>query len=318
MTLARRLDFLDRPVGWKQHASPTPYLGGLAVLLGFGLAAVALADGTGTYAPIVVCAVALAVLGIADDRWNVGARYRVGAELASGAVLWAADLGWSVFSSDTLNLMLTALWVLAVINAFNLLDLMDGVATTVAATCATAIGILAVIHSAPVLAALAFALAGACLGFLPFNARSPARIFLGDGGSMPVGLVLAALTIGAVDTASVGGFDLLMGALLLGLPLLDMTFRIVSRIRRGVSLMTGGPDSLANLLRRRLSSAAAVGVSLGALQALSSAAAITGLGFGMDAALVIGVTALVVGAVAIVVLDVLLARVLSTPVLEDD
>ena len=81
--------------------------------------------------------------------------------------------------------------VLAVVNAFNLMDNLDGAAGTVGAVSAAGAGVLATMEGDPMLGALALSLAGACGGFLPFNLSRPARVFLGDGGSMPIGFVVA-------------------------------------------------------------------------------------------------------------------------------
>ncbi len=111
---------------------------------------------------------------------------------------------------------------------------------------------------------------GACLGFLPHNLSRPARIFLGDGGSMPLGFAVAALTASAARTAEPSALALMTGVLLVGVPALDTSLVIVSRRRRGVSILTGGRDHLTHRTRRRMGTARRVAVVLGSAQALVS------------------------------------------------
>lgn len=122
----------------------------------------------------------------------------------------------------------------------NLMDDLDGAASTVTAGSAAGIGTLALAEGDTGLAAVAFALCGACVGFLPYNLADPARIFLGDGGSMPLGMLIAGLAMGAAGHAGLDGSALLTAGLLAGLAILDTTLVTVSRWRRHVSLLTGG------------------------------------------------------------------------------
>ena len=114
------------------------------------------------------------------------------AEFAAAFALWQADLGWLLFDESVLNLALTTLWVVGLVNAFNLMDNLDGAAGTVGGVSAAGVGVLAATQGETAIAAMAFALAGACAGFLRFNLARPSRVFLGDGGSMPMGFLLAA------------------------------------------------------------------------------------------------------------------------------
>lgn len=272
--LAFRLEFLDRPSGWKEHAVPTPYLGGSAVVAGFMLAVFAAGAAPSRLAPVAAVAVVFFAIGTLDDKWGVSALARVTLEAAAGALLWAADLGWAVSSSEPLNCVLSALWIVGVVNALNLLDLMDGVAGTVAAVSSAGAAVLAGIQGDTLLAAMALALSGACVGFLPYNLKRPSRIFLGDGGSMPIGFILGAVMM-AIPQAGAPSWSVMIAALLLvGFPLLDMTFRIISRLRRRISLLTGGTDSLANHLQRGLGTPRAVATVLGLTQALLSLLAV--------------------------------------------
>jgi UDP-GlcNAc:undecaprenyl-phosphate/decaprenyl-phosphate GlcNAc-1-phosphate transferase len=305
--VAARTGFYDHPVKYKAHAVPTAYLGGAAVIAGFVIAASAFGNGLGHFAPILACAVGLAVLGTIDDRIAVRPLYRVLAEVAAAVVLWAYGLGWSFLSSDFEQLVLTSLWIVGFTNAFNLMDNMDGAASTVSAVCAAGIAGAALIVDELHLAALALALSGACLAFLRYNLRAgaPARIFLGDGGSMPIGFTVAALAM-SLPASVDGGLGwpiLLVGGLLLAIPVLDTLLVIVSRTRRRVPLATGGLDHLTHRLKVRLGSARAVALALAVTQAGVSCLAIVAYQVGRTTILAVTLAALAAGAAIVAVLE---------------
>jgi UDP-GlcNAc:undecaprenyl-phosphate GlcNAc-1-phosphate transferase len=272
--VATRTGFHDRPVGYKAHARPTPYLGGAALLGGFLVASILLGEDFGRLAPIVLGTCAIWALGTVDDRFGLPPMLRVGAEAVAAIVLWSAGLGWEATGSDALDLTLTIVWVVGLVNAFNLIDNMDGAAATLGGVTAIAVGVLALIEDDLALAVLVFGLAGACAGFLPYNLASPARIFLGDGGSLPLGFVIAA-GLSALFAGTETGLEGLLAAILLaGLPVLDTALVVISRRRAGLSIMTPGRDHLTHRLRSRLGSARSVALALGAVQALLGAIAV--------------------------------------------
>jgi UDP-N-acetylmuramyl pentapeptide phosphotransferase/UDP-N-acetylglucosamine-1-phosphate transferase/tetratricopeptide (TPR) repeat protein len=303
IAVAGRTDFHDRPVGYKGHSRPTPYLGGAAVLGGFLVAATLLGGEFARLSPIVACTCALWALGTLDDRLGLGAWSRVVAECIAAMVLWGTGLGWNVFPGGAADLALTVVWVVGLVNAFNLIDNMDGAAATVAAVTSVAVGGLALLEGDVALAILVFGLAGACLGFLPYNLASPARIFLGDGGSLPIGFVVAA-SLMAVPTAPELGFEHVLAAtLLVGVPVLDTTLVSISRRRAGVSLWTGGRDHLTHRLQTRLGTARTVALSLGAIQAGLGAVAVGVVQLGRGSVLAAWSIWFVVVAAAIVLLE---------------
>lgn len=265
--LARATGFFDHPVGYKGHGSPTPYLGGVAVVAGFLLAGAIFAGDSGAFAPIAVGAVVLLGVGTVDDRYQLSPLTRLAIEAAVACVLYVAGVGWSLFGNDALDLPITVAFVVGVVNAYNLMDNMDGATSTVAGVSATVLGVLATERN-PELGAIAFALAGACFGFLRFNLASPARIFLGDGGSMPIGFVVAALIMAMPGTGHLGWAFVPVAVVLIGLPALDTTLVVVSRLRRGAGVFTGGRDHLTHRLRTKIGSARGVAIALGSSQAI--------------------------------------------------
>ena len=303
IAIAGRIGFYDRPVGYKRHARPTPYLGGAAVLGGFLTAAALLQGELERLSPIVLCTCGLWALGTLDDRIGMGAWPRVFAESVAAIVLWSAGLGWNVFPGDAADLAFTIVWVVGLVNAFNLIDNMDGAAATLATVTSIAIGVLALTEGDVALAILVLGLAGACSGFLPYNLASPARIFLGDGGSLPIGFVIAA-SLTALPIAPHLGFEHVLAAILLvGIPVLDTTLVAVSRRRAGISILTGGRDHLTHRLVARLGGARTVALSLGAVQAGLAAAAIGVVQLGRDSMLAAWSIWFVVAAAAIALLE---------------
>jgi UDP-GlcNAc:undecaprenyl-phosphate/decaprenyl-phosphate GlcNAc-1-phosphate transferase len=296
---ARRLglacNLLDHATDWKTHRHPTPYLGGAAVLLAFALGAV-LAPDLRAAAILLTVAFTLSLVGTVDDALRLDVRWRLLSEVAAGGVLWAAGYGWRLDVAEGLNLILTCLWVVAVINALNLIDLMDTVASGVLFATAGGLALLAYLEGQTTAAVMCVALTGGILGFLPYNV-SPARIFLGDGGTMGLGFLLAGLTLLALGPDREDAAVLLVTPVLVLVPLSDAAWRAVKRIRRGVSIMTAGHDSVANDVLRHVGTPPRVGLLLAAGQAVCSTAAVLAI-YG-DAAIAATSAALLLGAISL-------------------
>jgi UDP-GlcNAc:undecaprenyl-phosphate/decaprenyl-phosphate GlcNAc-1-phosphate transferase len=303
IAVANRLSFYDKPVGYKGHARPTPYLGGAPVMAGF-VVALLLAAGNGyKTAPLAGGVALLWVVGTIDDRRTVSPMLRALLELGLAVLVWATGLGWHLHMGVVVDLALTCLWVLGVVNAFNLFDNMDGAAGTMALVVSAGAALIGIVHGDVWLAVGAASLGGACLGFLPRNLSLPARIFLGDGGSMPLGFAAAVLVMVAAGTSTVAWQSLLVALLLVGIPALDTSLVIISRRRRGVSVLTGGRDHLTHRARRFLPSARSVVLSLGALQAVVSVTAVLASQGGTSFLVISAILYILAAACAIVVLE---------------
>ena len=259
--------FYDHPVGYKEHAHPTPYLGGAAVLAGFLVAAGLLGIGLSDFQTLILGAVALWAVGTLDDRVGLPITPRVAVQLGAGLILWLEGIRWVLFDSEAANLALSLFWTVGLINAFNLMDNLDGAAGTVGCVIALGAGALAQGEGNTALAVLAFALAGACAGFLPANLASPSKIFLGDGGSMPIGFLVAGMVM-AVPDGSIGWVALFTLAPMAGLPILDTALVVVSRARRGAPVLQGGRDHITHRLLVVLGSPRRVAVALATAQGL--------------------------------------------------
>jgi UDP-GlcNAc:undecaprenyl-phosphate GlcNAc-1-phosphate transferase len=306
--VARLTNFFDHPVGYKGHSRPTPYLGGVAVMAAFLPAALVTAEGLEDFGAIVACALAFCAIGTLDDRIGLGPGIRVAAEVAAAVVLWESGIGWHLFDSELISFLITLVWVVGVVNAFNLMDNADGAAGSVGFASALGVAAFAVIQDHIVLAAIALSLAGACAGFLVFNLERPARLFLGDGGSMPLGFLVAAMILAAPGTETTGTEVLLAMALFAALPILDTTLVVFSRVRRGAAILQGGRDHLTHRLHASLGSYHAVALALAASQIALCAIGIALFKAGPTTIVVGAIAYVALGAVGFALLDQALAR----------
>ncbi|QBJ97966.1 undecaprenyl/decaprenyl-phosphate alpha-N-acetylglucosaminyl 1-phosphate transferase [Rhodococcus sp. ABRD24] len=261
------------------HVQPTPRLGGIGMYLGMLVALLfaqqlpALTRGfefTTDISAVLVAGFVIVLVGVIDDRWGLDALTKFVGQVTAAGILVVMGVSWyliflpfgegSTVILDQLQAGLVTVAVAVVmINAMNFVDGLDGLAAGLGliaalAICAFSVGLL---HdqggdvSAYPPAMIAAALAGACLGFLPHNFQ-PARIFMGDSGSMLIGLTLAAVSTsasGRISLSAYGSRDLLgllsplllVGAVMF-IPILDLLLAIVRRTRAGVSPFS--PDKM--------------------------------------------------------------------------
>lgn len=248
--------WLDRPDGdRKQQRTSTPYLGGVAILLGFTvtilLAAVldppeANAD---ELVAILAGAAILSLMGLADDlRGGLPVWLRLGAVVAAAVVLYATGVQIRLFGGGAADAALTVLWVVGITNAFNLLDNMDGLSAGTAAIAGLWFVVIAAVTGQFLVGALAAGLAGCAVGFLRHN-RHPAQVYMGDAGSLFLGFTLAAIGIKLRFDAPVN-VTAFVPPLVLALPITDTALVTVSRLRHGRSPFRGGRDHLSHRLVR--------------------------------------------------------------------
>jgi UDP-GlcNAc:undecaprenyl-phosphate GlcNAc-1-phosphate transferase len=302
--LARRLGILDHPSEQKFHRDATPYLGGAA--LAAGLVAIGFLT-TGASAQVFVIllgGLVLAVWGLMDDWVTVRPSVKLLVQASAGVALWFADVRAGLFGVEALDLALTVLWVVAVTNALNLLDNMDGLTAGVSAVAAFTFFAIAAARGDYLVASFALAVAGASLGFLRHN-LPPATIFLGDAGALMLGFLLAALGL-KLDLVGENGFvRSAVPVLILGVPFFDMVLVIVDRLRGRRPVFRGGTDHSSHRLSALGLSHGAVAAVIVAAEAIGCALAVTLLEVGFDPAVAI---AIVTGLIAIALL-VLLLRV---------
>lgn len=296
--VAARTGFLDSPRGYKAHLKPTPYLGGAAVFVAALTATLVFGGGElERYWPLLAGAAVLCLTGTIDDRVNLSPLLRVVIEVLVAYLLWAEGLGWSFLESDSANLLLTAFWIVGVVNAFNLMDNMDGACASVALPAAACIAALAVLGDDVALAVIATALCGALAGFLRFNLAKPSRIFLGDGGSMAIGFLVSAALMSTPMGELSGAQALLAAAMIVALPIFDTTLVVLSRRRRQVPILSGATDHTTHRLLGSLGSPQRVCAVLAVAQAFIGGLAIEATRLG-DTALVVLTCGALLGAAA--------------------
>ena len=250
--LALRRGVLDRPGGHKGHDSPVPYLGGLAIVVAFAvvvLIAAVVSPFRGALDELGVllgCAVALSVMGLVDDLRGVPRVLRLIAEMVAAVALHYSGTQVLLFDAEWANLLLTVVWVVGVTNAFNLLDNMDGLSAGVATVSALSFMVVAATGGQFLVAGLAAAIAGCAMGFLRHNFH-PARIYMGDAGSLFLGFVLAAIGVKLRFPGPVQ-VTFLVPILILGVAILDTTLVTVTRLLHGRSPFLGGRDHLSHRL----------------------------------------------------------------------
>ncbi len=273
MEAARRFGIVDRPDGGlKNQRDPVPYLGGLAIYLAFLLAISVTLDFSSEVLGMLLAGSIVVLVGLVDDLGQIGPWTKLAGEAVAVLVLLKSGIYVKlVFLPAWAAVPLSVLWLLATTNAFNLIDIMDGLSAGTAAVAALALLAVAEMNGRVEAAVLLAALAGSCAGFLRYNLE-PARIYMGDTGSLFLGLLLGALAMNNAYT-QVNTVAAVAPALILGVPLFDMMFVMYVRRRRGLPVMLGSPDHVALRLRKwRLSTRQTVFLSYAATAFLGGAA----------------------------------------------
>ncbi len=248
--IAMGLGILDHPESRKLHKAPVPLLGGVAIYAAFVVAILVFGDQLNLpqLFSILIGATAVSAMGVWDDRRRVRPLVKLGGQVA--AALFVAVTGTQVilFNSPLIDYAIAVFWIVAITNALNLLDNMDGLSGGVAAIASAFFLVLALLHGQYLVATLSAALLGACLGFLRYN-FNPATIFMGDGGSLFLGFILAAVGIRLRFPDQLTAISWMIPVFVLSVPLFDTTLIVVSRLRRGLNpLTTPGRDHLSHRL----------------------------------------------------------------------
>ncbi|HBY99515.1 MAG: undecaprenyl/decaprenyl-phosphate alpha-N-acetylglucosaminyl 1-phosphate transferase [Ardenticatenaceae bacterium] len=251
--LALRLGVIDQPNARKIHLDPIPLLGGLAIyaavigaLVLFGARAE-----VNQLAAILIGASWISFFGFWDDHQGLGAGTKLLAQAGAALILIVGGVMVRLPLPAWVNWAITLFWVVGITNAFNLLDNMDGLSGGLGAVAAAFFLLLAAISGQYLVGGLAAALLGACLGFLIYN-FNPARIFMGDTGSLFLGFLMAALGIKMRFPSNVPWVTWMIPLLVLGVPIFDTTLVFFSRLRRGKNpLTTPGKDHVSHRLVQR-------------------------------------------------------------------
>jgi UDP-GlcNAc:undecaprenyl-phosphate GlcNAc-1-phosphate transferase len=247
--LAVSLGFVDSPEQRKLHRSPMPLMGGMAMLVGAILGVVVFYQGRPprTVIGVLLATTVVALIGLWDDWRPLPAWAKIGGQILGFLILVYFGIRVQLPLPEPVNYAITFLWLIGISNAVNFLDNMDGLSAGISGVAAAFILLLALMNGQFLVGALAAALLGASLGFLRYN-FNPARIFMGDVGSLFLGFFLAVLGIQLRFPGNSNAVTWMVPVFLLGLPIFDTTLVVVSRIRRGLSPNTAGKDHTSHRL----------------------------------------------------------------------
>ncbi|MER3422147.1 MAG: undecaprenyl-phosphate alpha-N-acetylglucosaminyl 1-phosphate transferase [Nitrospiraceae bacterium] len=240
---------VDCPDGRLKHQrEPVPYLGGLAIYLAFLVSLAFTFEFRQDVLGIVLAGTLVLILGLIDDFGVLTPGTKLAGQLLAVFVLIKSGVRIEIASlPDWLDLLLTIVWMIGIINAFNLLDIMDGLSSGVALISAIFLLAIAIFNGDTTIAFMLAALAGSLLGFLRYNFH-PAMIYMGDAGSLFLGLMLGSLAMTGKYSAS-HPISLLSPVLILGVPIFDTFFVMYIRWLRGLPIFLGSPDHMAIRLR---------------------------------------------------------------------
>ena len=263
--VATRFSIVDQPnQAHKTHRKPIPYLGGVAIMIAVSIIVLSgslfLKIDSATakiLLAIFIPSLLVGLVGLVDDIKNLSPISRfvtqsVAALFTSIVVISSETIG-SPTGNSLLDLLITVFWIVGVTNAVNFLDNHDGGASGSVAISSLVLFLLSSTTGQFYIAALAIVLSGSCFGFLYWN-KNPARIYMGDAGSLFLGMILATVLVRFDPNPinRVAGFAI--PVLILALPIIDTCLVVASRVIRGLSPFEGGQDHLAHLLMRKFKS----------------------------------------------------------------
>jgi UDP-GlcNAc:undecaprenyl-phosphate/decaprenyl-phosphate GlcNAc-1-phosphate transferase len=254
--IARRVAFtlgiLDQPSARKIHSSPVPLLGGVAIYVAFLAALLLFSDAfyVNQVIGILLGATWVSFLGIWDDWRTLRPAIKLVGQFLGIAILIVTGVQVEFLRNTFLNVFVTAAWVVGITNAVNFLDNMDGLSGGIVAIASAWFLVLSLLNGQLLVAPFAAALLGASLGFLVYN-FNPARIFMGDAGSLFLGFMLAAVGLKLRFPDHPDSITWMIPIFVLAVPILDMTLVTISRLHRRVNpWTTAGKDHLSHRLVR--------------------------------------------------------------------
>ncbi|MEX5219341.1 MAG: MraY family glycosyltransferase [Nitrospiraceae bacterium] len=246
---ALKFGIVDCPDGrLKRQRAPVPYLGGLAIYLAFLISLIFTFEFRHDVLGIVLAGTLVMMLGLIDDFGVLTPGIKLAGQLLAVFVLIKSGIRIQIATlPEWVDIALTVLWMVGIINAFNLLDIMDGLAAGIGVISAAVLCIVALQNGDHTTAFMLAALIGSLLGFLRYN-WSPALIYMGDAGAMFIGLMLGSLSMIGKYTDG-HSISLLTPVLILGMPIFDTVFVMYIRFLRGLPIFLGSPDHMAIRLR---------------------------------------------------------------------
>lgn len=250
---AQKHKIVDNPDGdLKNHKEPTPYLGGLGIYIAFVVTlGLLLHDFSNNQILGVLLAGSMVlILGLIDDFGALTPFIKFLGQFLAAFFLYKSGVKIEIAAfPEKINLILTCLWVVGICNAFNIIDIMDGLAAGVGAIASLFLFLMIIFKgNSALISIVTLALSGSILGFLRYNYR-PAKIYMGDTGSMFIGVVLASLTM-MVSYGDDNPYSFLAPFFIFSVPIFDTLFVMFHRARQKISVFMGSPDHFALKIRR--------------------------------------------------------------------
>ena len=247
-TIAHSWRWVERPRADRWHQRPTARLGGVAIYLALAAGLIGFSPGVPQVGVLLVLTTAIFILGLVDDVIDLRPQNKLAAQIAGGLLLYVGGFHFNTALPWGIDLLVVVVWVVAITNAMNLLDNMDGLCAGVALIAAGFRLLLFLQDGNDTGAMMSVVFAAAVAGFLVFN-FSPASIFMGDAGSLAVGFYLAALNLTTSQMYAKSLVSILLfPTLVLALPIFDTAFVSVVRWMSGRSVAVGGRDHTSHRL----------------------------------------------------------------------
>jgi len=271
--LAKKVNAFDHPDGGRKiQERPVPRLGGLAIALAFALVIATALVVTGRLGfalalSVLFPALVAAAIGLADDRWHLNPYLRLVLQAGVGLLAWLLGTKVAITGVPVMDFFITVLWVVVIINGLNLLDNSDGLAAGTVLMMGIGSTVIATLFGQALVSLFGLVLVGVSLGYLRHNWH-PARVYMGDSGAYFMGTLVALLLVRLTPSALPPAISVLVVLLIAALPLTDMAFVILRRLRSGVHPFTAGRDHLSHELQMRGRS---VPISVALLQGISIA-----------------------------------------------
>jgi len=247
-SVAIRYGFVALPREDRWHSTPTALLGGVGIFLAYALPLSFLISDDPALLPLLVGAGVMFLVGLVDDVLHLKPYSKLVGQIIAACIVMASGLRIGLTSLEIFNVFVTLIWIVGITNAFNLLDNMDGLATGTGCIAAFCLFLAGLMTGNTLIAVSAVGLCGAFLGFLWFN-FNPAKIFMGDSGSLFLGYSLATLSItGTGQYATNLFFAMLVPVLVLAVPIFDITFVSLLRFFNGKAISQGARDHTSHRL----------------------------------------------------------------------
>lgn len=257
-TGAIRYGMVDLPGLHKAHSLPIPLLGGLALFASMLISLIIYLPLNGKLVNLILAAIVIIITGLVDDFYSLKPMVKLAGQLAAASIMVFGNTGYlaplvdlfgRVYLPGFVTMLGMVLFIVLMINAFNLIDGMDGLSAGVAAIMFLGMAIKTVMSGgSPNILALQLIGFGACVGFLPYNAH-PAKIFMGDTGSMLLGFMLSATFLFSISAEQFSGALVLGSIYIFAYPLLDVAFAIYRRARGGGSILRADRCHIHHLIK---------------------------------------------------------------------